>query len=106
MLPPQYGAPQMLQSMQPRSQREDGTLALTLAPTRELAVQIELVWSKVLHPFPWCVVGAVMGGEKKKSEKARLRKGVTALVATPGRLLDHLKTSQVDIHPLSMTRLG
>jgi len=31
------------------------------------------------------------GGEKRKSEKARLRKGVHVLVATPGRLLDHLK---------------
>jgi len=35
-----------------------------------------------------------MGGEKKKSEKARLRKGVTIVVATPGRLLDHLNTTQ------------
>ena len=35
-----------------------------------------------------------MGGEKKKSEKARLRKGISILVATPGRLLDHLRTTQ------------
>jgi len=35
-----------------------------------------------------------MGGEKKKSEKARLRKGISCLVATPGRLLDHLRTTQ------------
>ena len=33
------------------------------------------------------------GGEKKKSEKTRLRKGLTLLVATPGRLLDHLQTT-------------
>jgi ATP-dependent RNA helicase DDX31/DBP7 len=32
-----------------------------------------------------------MGGEKRKSEKARLRKGVSVLVSTPGRLLDHLQ---------------
>lgn len=32
-----------------------------------------------------------MGGEKRKAEKARLRKGCTVLVATPGRLLDHIK---------------
>lgn len=32
-----------------------------------------------------------LGGEKRKSEKARLRKGLPILVATPGRLLDHLK---------------
>ena len=32
----------------------------------------------------------MLGGESRGSEKARLRRGVTALVATPGRLLDHL----------------
>ena len=35
-----------------------------------------------------------MGGEKKKSEKSRLRKGLTILVATPGRLLDHMKNTK------------
>ena len=32
----------------------------------------------------------LMGGEKRKSEKARLRKGITILIATPGRLIDHI----------------
>ena len=42
-----------------------------------------------------CILGgSVTGGEKKKSEKARLRKGVVVLVATPGRLLDHIKTTE------------
>jgi len=44
---------------------------------------------QVLRPFPKLVPGIIMGGEKRKSEKARLRKGVTILVCTPGRLLDH-----------------
>ena len=35
-----------------------------------------------------------MGGDKRKSEKARLRKGVCILAATPGRLIDHLKNSE------------
>lgn len=33
----------------------------------------------------------LIGGEHRGHEKARLRKGVTVLVATPGRLLDHLQ---------------
>lgn len=37
----------------------------------------------------------VTGGEKKKSEKARLRKGLNILVATPGRLADHLQNTEV-----------
>lgn len=35
-----------------------------------------------------------MGGEKRKSEKARLRRGCNILVCTPGRLLDHLKHTE------------
>lgn len=35
-----------------------------------------------------------MGGEKKKSEKARIRKGMNILISTPGRLLDHLSSTQ------------
>lgn len=34
------------------------------------------------------------GGEKRKSEKARLRKGITILIGTPGRLLDHAKNTK------------
>lgn len=40
------------------------------------------------------VSGAVHGGEDRGKEKARLRKGVTVLVATPGRLLDHLENTK------------
>lgn len=41
------------------------------------------------------VAGTVTGGEKRKSEKARLRKGLNILVATPGRLADHLENTEV-----------
>lgn len=65
-----------------------------MVPTRELALQISSVLERLLQPFHWIVSGSLMGGEKKKSEKARLRKGISVLVATPGRLLDHLQTTQ------------
>jgi ATP-dependent RNA helicase DDX31/DBP7 len=74
--------------------RQDGTFALILAPTRELCSQIEAVLCRLLQSYIWLVPGIISGGEKKKSEKSRLRKGVTMLVATPGRLLDHLKTTE------------
>jgi ATP-dependent RNA helicase DDX31/DBP7 len=41
------------------------------------------------------VPGILCGGEKRKSEKARLRKGITILVGTPGRILDHAGHTQV-----------
>ncbi len=77
-----------------QTQRSDGVLALILTPTRELALQTHEVLTSLLQSFVWIVPGVVMGGERKKSEKARLRKGVNVLVGTPGRLLDHLQHTQ------------
>jgi ATP-dependent RNA helicase DDX31/DBP7 len=84
--------------------RATGTLACILVPTRELAQQISAVLDSLLRytrNVPeskfckhWIVSGILVGGESKKSEKARIRKGINILVATPGRLLDHLKTTE------------
>ena len=74
--------------------RSSGTHAIIISPTRELSLQIYEVLRKLLRPFPQIVPGVIMGGEKRKSEKARLRKGVAILVATPGRLVDHLVHTQ------------
>ena len=73
--------------------REDGSYAIVLVPTRELAEQVESVAAQVMKPWHWIVVGSVRGGEPKNKEKARLRKGVSLLVATPGRLLDHIRNT-------------
>jgi ATP-dependent RNA helicase DDX31/DBP7 len=75
--------------------RDSGLFAIILAPTRELSKQIYVVLESVLRCAHWIVPGIVIGGEKKKSEKARLRKGVNILVATPGRLVDHLQNTEV-----------
>jgi len=89
----------MVQKLQESTQqtnnfkRAEGTQALILAPTRELSLQIFDVLKQILKPFHWIVPGIVIGGEKRKSEKARLRKGVNILIATPGRLLDHLNNT-------------
>ena len=77
-----------------RLQRTLGTLVLVLAPTRELCQQIEAVARDLLRPFPWIVPGLLIGGENRAKEKARLRKGVSVLIATPGRLLDHLNKTE------------
>lgn len=74
--------------------RESGLFAIMLAPTRELASQIYAVLEQLNKRYVKIVPGIVIGGEKKKSEKARLRKGVNILVSTPGRLLDHLKSTK------------
>lgn len=75
--------------------RNSGLFAIVLAPTRELCKQISTILDKVLRCAPWIVGTTVIGGESKKSEKARLRKGVNIMIATPGRLADHLDNTEV-----------
>ncbi|KAF2152575.1 DEAD-domain-containing protein [Myriangium duriaei CBS 260.36] len=77
-----------------RMGRESGLFAIVLAPTRELSKQISTVLDALLGAARYIVAGTVIGGEKKKSEKARLRKGLNILVATPGRLADHLSNTE------------
>ena len=74
--------------------RADGCQALVIVPTRELAVQSYELLEKLCRCFNNLVTGILTGGEKKKSEKARLRKGVSILVTTPGRLLDHVRKTE------------
>jgi ATP-dependent RNA helicase DDX31/DBP7 len=47
----------------------------------------------LIKRFIWLVPGLLIGGENRHHEKKRLRKGVTVLVATPGRLMDHLQST-------------
>ncbi|KAF6003152.1 ATPdependent RNA helicase [Cyanidiococcus yangmingshanensis] len=75
----------------PRIDRSNGTLAIILAPTRELCVQVEEMAKALLRPYHWIVVSAFLGGEKRKSEKGRLRHGTSLVIGTPGRLWDHLQ---------------
>ena len=88
--------------------RTIGTLAIIVAPTRELAKQISDVLESLitlrLRPMDetgtggsserltrWLVSGLLVGGGTRNHEKSRIRKGLPIVVATPGRLLDHLK---------------
>lgn len=98
-----YALPIIHKLMQcnPKIKRTDGTLALVIVPTRELALQSYQWFEKLCKSCVWVVPGYLIGGEKKKAEKARLRKGVNILVATPGRLIDHLHHTK----NLSLTNL-
>ncbi|KAI5088449.1 putative ATP-dependent RNA helicase DDX31 [Silurus meridionalis] len=90
-----YGIPlvQSLQAVQPKI-KANGPLAVVIVPTRELAQQSFQIFQKLLKPFTWIVPGVLMGGEKRKAEKARqLRKGINVLISTPGRLVDHIKNT-------------
>jgi ATP-dependent RNA helicase RhlE len=66
------------------------TRALVLAPTRELAAQID-EHRQQLARFVRVSGAAVFGGVAMAPQETALRRGVDVLVATPGRLLDHLQ---------------
>lgn len=68
--------------------RNAGTLALIMAPTRELAKQL-LKETKQILKFTHLKVGIVSGGDDYKFQAAQLRKNPEIIIATPGRLLEH-----------------
>ncbi|EEZ97652.2 probable ATP-dependent RNA helicase CG8611 [Tribolium castaneum] len=86
-----YALPIMnaLLSVEPRLQRQDGVQAIIVVPTRELALQTHEIFGKI-NTFQWLVIGHLCGGENRKTEKDKLRKGVHVVIGTPGRLLDHI----------------
>jgi ATP-dependent RNA helicase RhlE len=69
--------------------RRRATRALVLAPTRELAAQID-GQRAALGRYTDLAGAAIFGGVAMEPQQAALRRGVEILIATPGRLLDHL----------------
>jgi len=73
----------------------NGTGAIVISPTRELAMQIygvckDLCTNGKHHQ----TYGLIMGGANRRTEAERLAKGVNIIIATPGRLLDHLQNTK------------
>ncbi|CAN6287144.1 unnamed protein product [Urochloa humidicola] len=70
----------------------NGTGVIVICPTRELAIQTHNV-AKELMKYHSQTLGYVIGGTNMRSEANQLAKGINLLVATPGRLLDHLRST-------------
>ncbi|XP_077239319.1 DEAD-box ATP-dependent RNA helicase 20-like [Tasmannia lanceolata] len=86
-------------------QRGDGPLALVLAPTRELAQQIEKevkAFSRSLESFRTAIV---VGGTNIAEQRSELRAGVHIVVATPGRFIDHLQQGNTSLSRISFVVL-
>ncbi|MQA89032.1 MAG: DEAD/DEAH box helicase [Gemmatimonas sp.] len=79
----------------------DGLRALVLCPTRELAIQVsEAASEHAKYLDLW--VGVVYGGTSVYRDVRGLRAGYDVLVATPGRLIDHLERGNVDLSELNV----
>ena len=89
-----YALP-MLQSIDPHLREIQG---LVLVPTRELALQVTGEFERLARHLPSRTM-PVYGGASMRAQIERLRHGYARIiVATPGRLLDHLKRRTVDLH--------
>ncbi|NOI65495.1 DEAD/DEAH box helicase [Vibrio sp. 99-8-1] len=75
------------------------TRALILAPTRELAAQIAQSIEDYIK-YTSLSVAAIYGGVKMSSQVQKLKNGVDILVATPGRLIEHLDEKSVSLQNL------
>lgn len=82
---------EMLSSM--KFKPRNGTGAIVVAPTRELALQIFGVARELMESHSQ-TYGIFMGGANRSAEAAKLVKGVNLMIATPGRLLDHLHNTE------------
>lgn len=75
-----------------------GTQVILIMPTRELAVQTQEMCEKIISKLRgtshWITSGTLSGGDRRKNEKERLRRGLHIVVGTPGRILDHLEHTQ------------
>ena len=74
----------------------NGTGIIVISPTRELALQIFGVLRELMK-YHSQTFGIVMGGANRRAEEEKLVKGVNLLVATPGRLWDHLRVKQLNV---------
>jgi ATP-dependent RNA helicase DDX18/HAS1 len=76
-----------------RFKPRNGTGVIVVSPTRELALQIFGVARELMSNHSQ-TFGILIGGANRSAEAEKLRKGLNLIIATPGRLLDHLHNTQ------------
>jgi ATP-dependent RNA helicase RhlE len=101
-----FGLP-MIDRLLVRSRRAPGLRAprgLVLVPTRELALQVHKALATYGAPVN-LRVSAVIGGVPMRGQVQALQRGTDILVATPGRLLDHMQQRTVDLSKVEILTL-
>ena len=88
----------------PHFGRAEAPLALCIAPTRELALQVarELEW---LYAHTGARVATCVGGMDPRAERRALQAGSHVVVGTPGRLRDHIERGALDLSALKVVVL-
>ena len=79
-------------------------IGLVVLPTRELAIQAEEMLQKIGRPLG-LVTAVLIGGEGAGRQIAALRRRPNIIIATPGRLLDHVESGNLKLDPVQMVVL-
>ncbi|MBY5967128.1 MULTISPECIES: DEAD/DEAH box helicase [Halomonas] len=74
---------------------------LVLAPTRELAQQVAVSFSKYGQNLKGLEVATLCGGQEYREQLSALRRGAQVVVGTPGRVIDHLDRGSLKLSGLS-----
>jgi len=94
--------PALHQLATPPKVRSRGPRVLVLTPTRELALQVSEAATKYGRYLPRTKVVSILGGMPYPVQNKLLSQPVDILVATPGRLLDHIQRGRIDFSRLEM----
>jgi len=78
--------------------------ALILTPTRELAEQLEQTISAYAQFLP-LTIKALYGGAKLSAQEKKLKAGIDLVIATPGRLLEHMESGNVKLSSIEFVVL-
>ena len=88
----------MFQEFDPTSKKVQG---LIVTPTRELAIQITEVANMLNHDDAFGILSAY-GGQDIGKQLKKLKNNIHLIIATPGRLLDHMRRESIDLNGLKM----
>lgn len=91
----------MLPILEKLKDSKEGVQALVLAPTRELAQQIYEESANLADAFPALKILAIYGGAQIRGQIRSLKDKPQIIIATPGRLIDHLKSQRLSLEKLS-----
>lgn len=94
--------PALNRLMKPSSMHGHGPRVLILVPTRELAMQIHAEANKLSKHLPRMKTVCIYGGAPYPVQNRDLSRPYEILVATPGRLIDHLERGRIDFSRLEM----
>lgn len=94
-----FAIPVLHNLLEKKKQQQEGIRALVITPTRELASQVDEAFFAIGYHTGLSTAKVYGGDDWSRQEKA-LSRGTNIIVATPGRLLDHIKIHDVDFSSL------